>query len=260
LAWINLRSDKMLSTNRLLEYLEKMLPRSHWAESPDGAVINAVKFPVAALETHGAILFADLPEFSKLADEEDSAVCTYVTNHFFAWFEGEAGRHFGGIVDKFIGDEVMVVFPHTECKEPPLQAAMHTAHAMLKNDPYNFRPKIGIAEGQFVVAVVGTEQSMTASAIGNTVNLAARCTGRSEEESHDVRIAIDKVDIVKKVFKDDCLWEINPPKTFQPKNMSSIEVVDVRRTSENMTMFDYFQNVREYVKSARDQGAIRGDG
>src|ERR1035437_9121319 len=87
----------------------------------DGAILNPATFPVAAIETSGAILFADLPGYSKLAKNLSPAELACFVSLFFAWFDGEARRYHGGIVDKFIGDEIMVVFLAAECKEDPLK-------------------------------------------------------------------------------------------------------------------------------------------
>ncbi len=246
----------MLKNNRLFEYIRKN-GVTQFATFSDGALLNPVRFPLAALETHGAILFADLPGYSKLAATMEPGECACMVNHFFAWFEGEAGRNFGGIVDKFIGDEVMVVFPYTECKLPPLQAAMHSARAMLELDPYAFSPKIGVAAGPFALAVVGTEGTMTVSAIGHTVNLAARCTG-SLKEPHIVKIATDDISAVNSVFEDEA-WEIRGPDSFEPKNMPTVKVVEVHRKFEWVPNFDYAQEVREKVEFARANGAIRAN-
>jgi class 3 adenylate cyclase len=247
----------MLGTNHLLDYI-----KSRGVTKPvtfsDGALLNPVQFPLALLETNGAILFADLPGYSKLANQLEPAECTCMVNNFFAWFEGEAGRHFGGIVDKFIGDEVMVVFPQGTCKLPPLIAAMHTTRAMLENDPYAFDPKIGMAAGPFAIGVVGTEETAAVSAIGHTVNLAARCTGRSMGR-HTVRIATSDIGAVRDVFKDD-VWKVCPPKRFKPKNMSAVKVVDILRLTKWVPAFNYLEDVRARVRSARAQGAIQKEG
>lgn len=247
----------MLGSNHMLEYLKKH-GINNVATFSDGALLNPVRFPLAAIEMHGAILFADLPGYSELASQVEPAECAAVVSHFFAWFEGEARRHFGGIVEKFIGDEIMVIFPHTECKLMPLQAAMHTARAMLERDPYAFDPKIGIATGPFAVAIVGSEETATVSAIGHTVNLAARCT-ESIKNPHTVRIATDDIASVKDVFKND-VWEVFSPELFEPKNMPPVLVVDVHRMTEWVPSFDYLKDLKEKVRFARSHGAIRNDG
>lgn len=142
-----------LGKNRLLEYIVKCGVQKCVIYS-DGALIDPVQFPLAAVETEGAVLFADLPGFSGLTAQMGAMEAAYYASHFFAWFEGEAGRCYGGIVDKFIGDEVMMVFTRSECRMPPFRAALCTARAMLGFDPYAFEPKIGIAAGPLAVALI----------------------------------------------------------------------------------------------------------
>jgi len=55
-----------------------------------------------------------------------------MVNHFFAWFEGETEEFYGGLIDKFIGGEIMIVFLQDICKKPPLETAMYVAKKMLE--------------------------------------------------------------------------------------------------------------------------------
>lgn len=256
----------MRYNNYLIEYLRKHGVTSALMIS-DGALVNSIRFPVAALETHGAILFADLPEYSKRASEMSPIECAYMVNHFFAWFEGEAGRQFGGIIDKFIGDEVMIVFPNNGCKCPPLVAAMHTAKAMLDNDPWSFAPRIGIAQGEFAIAMIGAERSLSASAMGNVVNLAARCAACVEYQ-RSVRVATSDVDAIKEIFADVNRWEVSSIKTFTPKNMDSVDVIDVRSKiiqgpilevsqDGSAEVLNYRRQMKEDIERARGCGAIQ---
>ena len=89
----------MLGRNLLLEYLKKRGVNDVVTFS-DGALLKPVRFPLAALETHGAVLFADLPGYSKLASRLEPAECAAVASHFFAWFEGEAAQPFGGVASR----------------------------------------------------------------------------------------------------------------------------------------------------------------
>lgn len=245
----------MLIRNYLFEYIQKH-GIDKYTEFTDGASINPVKFPLAILETHGAILFADLPGYSRLASKMEPVECAYMVSHFFAWYEGETRRKFGGIIDKFIGDEVMVVFPHSECQLPPLKAAMLSARAMLENDPC-FNPKIGIAHGCFAVAIIGTLEVKSVTAMGNTVNLAARCAG-SICAPHTIKIAIDDIGIAHDVFESD-VWDISSPITFKPENMLPVQVIEVRRTTDVIRSSDYYRELKKKIIFARENGAIKKD-
>ena len=83
---------KMQHRNLLMDYLKEQGVKNI-ASFSDGALLNPVKFQLAAIETRGAILFADLPGYSKLSQELSPVECAYMVSHFFSWFEGEAGKN-----------------------------------------------------------------------------------------------------------------------------------------------------------------------
>ncbi len=236
----------------LFKYLKKNHGLNKIATFSDRAILNPVHYPLAGIKVRGAILFADLPSYSSFAQEAEPAECACYVNHFFAWFEGETKR-FLGIVDKYIGDELMSVFIQNECKQEPLKAAILTAKTMLSNDPFAFNPKIGIAEGPFIISLIGSTKNMEVSAMGNTVNLAARCT--SDLPAHSMRIATENIELIKEILTED-VWNMSEIKDFFPKNMNAIKVIDVVRGSEFVPQFDYIAEIKENVKYAENQGAI----
>lgn len=247
-----------LGKNRLLEYIVKCGVQKCVIYS-DGALIDPVQFPLAAVETEGAVLFADLPGFSGLTAQMGAMEAAYYASHFFAWFEGEAGRCYGGIVDKFIGDEVMMVFARSECRMPPFRAALCTARAMLGFDPYAFEPKIGIAAGPLAVALIGTQATRTVSAIGRTVNLAARCV-QSAGGPKSIRVVTDDLTIISELFQDQINeWDVQGPTSFKPRNMDPVQVVDIYHKVKQVPNFDFLHDVHEMVKFARDHGVVIRD-
>ena len=248
----------ILGENQMHEYLMKCGISGFTAYS-DGALVNPVMFPVAAVETEGAVLFADLPGFSKLATNLNPVECACYASHFFAWFEGEAGRRYGGIVDKFIGDEVMMVFPRSKCGIDPLEAALRTASAMLTYDPYAFEPKMGIAGGPLAIALVGTQTTRAISAVGHTVNLAARCV-QASHVPRSIKVATDDLDLIGRVFEDQVNdWEVSGPSEFKPKNMDALQVVQIRRKPMWIPNFDFLADIREMVAQARKSRTVLND-
>jgi hypothetical protein len=106
--------------------------------------------------------------------EQPAATLVYVQN-FFAWITAEALHGRPGIVDKYIGDEVMVVFSNEFGSEEPFLDAVRAAAAMSKNDAHAFCPHIGIASGRVIVGYAGTALRYNVSVFGAPVALAARC-------------------------------------------------------------------------------------
>lgn len=242
--------------SKLMDYLARRGPQKR-AVFPDGALYKPSEFPVAAVETNGAVLFADLPDFSKHAAKLDPVETACYVSHFFAWFEGSAGRHFGGIVDKFIDDEIMCVFLPGECVGPPLEAALRTAYAFLDRDAFAFYPKIGIASGPLAVTLVGTESNSFVTAMGHTVNLAARCAGGIVEKS--IRIATDDATVVADLFKGP-EWEVSELHEEKLKGIDEkVSVMDVERTTFRAFNFDYWADVRKRAKFAREHGAVKSE-
>jgi adenylate cyclase len=109
----------------------------------------------------------------------------------------------GGIVDKFVGDEIMALFgtpvPHVE---HTLQAC-RTAVQMRKvfdrlqqkwktegRDP--FEMGIGVNSGFAVVGNLGSEQIFDYTAIGDTINLGARLEDLNKQYNAEKKIIINE--------------------------------------------------------------------
>lgn len=247
----------MNTQKKLIEFLKKHNIKNV-KTIIDGALINPNQFMLAGVNTKGAVLFADLPGFSKLCSEKEPIECAYYANHFFSWFEAEAIRNYGGIIDKYIGDEIMIIYPQSECEIDPLEAAMRSAEIMIRNDHYSFEPKIGIACGSFVIALVGTINNWSISCIGNTVNLASRCV-LNNSEVNTVSIASQQTNLVKQIFKAENSWTISENPDFQPKNMEKTHLIQVHRTANWILFGDYFDDIQTQIENAYKEGFIKND-
>jgi class 3 adenylate cyclase len=132
---------------------------------------------VKGREIDAAILFADISAFTeRTADMSPVETLTYV-NHFFTWITAEALNEGPGIIDKYIGDEVMVVFSDEFGSEDPFEDAVRAALRMAENDVMDFGPHIGISQGPVIVGYAGTPVRHNCSVFGAPVALAARCAG-----------------------------------------------------------------------------------
>jgi class 3 adenylate cyclase len=134
-------------------------------------------FAVKGRELEATILFADISDFSgRTATMTPTETLAYV-NNFFAWISAEALRDTNAIVDKYIGDEVMVVYAREFGSEDPFVDAVQAARWMCEHDALDFGPHIGIASGPVIVGYVGTPLRHSCSVFGAPVALAARCAG-----------------------------------------------------------------------------------
>lgn len=134
-------------------------------------------FPVKGREIEATVLFADITAFSsRTLGMSPAATLAYVQT-FFAWITAEALRGRPGIVDKYIGDEVMVVFSTEFGSKDPFTDAVQAAAAMSRQDVHAYQPHIGIASGPVIVGYAGTAFRYNVSVFGAPVALAARCAG-----------------------------------------------------------------------------------
>src|SRR5437016_2604485 len=67
-------------------------------------------FPVRGREIDATVVFADITAFTSRTLELSPTETLILVNNFFAWISAEALRGGTGIVDKYIGDELMIVF------------------------------------------------------------------------------------------------------------------------------------------------------
>jgi class 3 adenylate cyclase len=138
-----------------------------------------------------SILFGDLRGFTKMSSEMNPEDVHQAVNSFFAEMVTSV-KEFNGTVDKFIGDQVMALFgaplaqPHHALLSLVCGVDMQKRHLQwMEKWTLAGKPApglgIGIASGEAVVANVGTAERMEYTALGHTVNLAARLCGDAQE-------------------------------------------------------------------------------
>lgn len=129
-----------------------------------------------------AVLFADLEGFTSLSEREHPETLLQVLNAYHSLF-GKVISLYGGTIDKFIGDGVMALYnapyPQPDYIARAVKTALHIQdelhwfHQRLEPE-HRLRVNIGISEGQAVVGNVGMLNHMNFTAVGDTVNVAAR--------------------------------------------------------------------------------------
>jgi len=132
------------------------------------------------------VLFADLSGFTALSEQLDAEeVCGMLNASFDALVP--VIEKYGGVVDKFIGDEVMAVFgapvAHEDDPARALRAALEMMTAMTTfNTIHNtsLGLHVGINTGLVIAGGIGSQGQQHDTVIGSAVNLAARLKDISE--------------------------------------------------------------------------------
>jgi adenylate cyclase len=130
------------------------------------------------------ILFSDLRGFSTFAEGRDPADVVRRLNAYLQRMVSAIQAE-GGVVDKFIGDAVMAVFGGLVALDHPCSNAVRASHAMRArlaelNREWadagleGFQNGIGLHVGEVIQGPIGSHDRKEFTAIGDTVNTAAR--------------------------------------------------------------------------------------
>jgi adenylate cyclase len=142
-------------------------------------------------EREVAVLFADLRDFTALAENKLPYDVVFVLNRYFAAM-GMAVEEAGGRVDKFIGDGVMALFGIERGIEAGCRDALGAARRMaerlmelnsaLSHDlDRPLRIGIGIHSGPVILGEMGYGPATSETAIGDPVNTASRLEALTKE-------------------------------------------------------------------------------
>ena len=139
------------------------------------------------------VIFTDIRNFTTLSEPVSSATVVEWLNDYFGRMHAIV-ESFGGHINKFMGDGLMIVFgaPVDRGDEQEARAAVDCGMAMLDavermNEDWSNsgRPVIkigvGIHTGEATCGVVGAERRLEYTLIGDTVNLSARLESTTKE-------------------------------------------------------------------------------
>jgi len=133
-----------------------------------------------------SVLFADLEGYTRFAECHEPREVSAMLNAYFEVAIPPIVERYGGDVDRLIGDAVMVVFNRNGTQpDHALRAAsaalaiqMETSR-LADQHPGWPRFRVGVNSGEATIAVLGAAGARTQTAIGDTVNVAARLEGRA---------------------------------------------------------------------------------
>ncbi len=126
------------------------------------------------------IMFADFSNFTSMSEKMDAEEVRDVMNQCFSLLVPIIEKY-GGVIDKYIGDEIMALFgapyTHDNDAECALRASLDMMVALRKfNEDHdtNLGLHFGINTGRVIAGGVGSIHKQQYSVMGDSVNLAAR--------------------------------------------------------------------------------------
>ena len=135
-------------------------------------------------------LFTDVRGFTAMSETMEPEEVTKIMNQALT-IQSDTVKKYDGMVDKYIGDAMMAIF------NAPLDLDNHEEAAVLcakeiqnqfKLSKISVEIGIGINTGPAVVGNMGSETRFDYTAIGDTVNLAARLESSTKEVGKDIVI------------------------------------------------------------------------
>ena len=184
----NMLEEALMTQNKQMEALQNKMskylsPQLYQALVGDIADASTKSHERVKL----TVYFSDIVGFSDLTDALEPEVMSGMLNAYLTRMS-EIALTYGGTVDKFIGDAIMVFFGAPEFTDDMTHARqcarmaleMHEALIPLRESwrnngiPGHFQVRAGINTGVCTVGNFGSEQRMDYTIIGNQVNLASR--------------------------------------------------------------------------------------
>ncbi|MDV2079279.1 adenylate/guanylate cyclase domain-containing protein [Marinobacter xestospongiae] len=226
----NQREQSIALSHKLSKYLSPQVWQSIFTGERD-----------VRLETQRkklAIFFSDIKGFTDLSEEMEPEALTELLNHYFNEMS-EVALKYGGTIDKFVGDSIMVFFgdPTSRGQREDAFACVSMAIEMRKHmkimrqkwrsqgikTPLEIR--MGISTGYTTVGNFGAENRMDYTIIGKEVNLASRL--ESLAEPGEILVSYETFSLIKDRIMCRDKGEITVKGFGRP--VPIYEVVDFRR-------------------------------
>jgi len=193
------RSDEIGQLQRLLNVVAEALRRRETMKDLFGKYLSKqVAEQILSGDGHAAltgsrrqvsVLFADVRGFTAYAEQHDPEQVTLSLNEYFEVMVDVVVAH-EGVLDKYIGDGLMVVFGAPMAQQDhamravftalEMQAALHSLNLRrLQRGDDPIAIGIGVNTGVAISGNLGSLKRMEFTVIGDTVNLAARLEGRA---------------------------------------------------------------------------------
>jgi adenylate cyclase len=183
-------------------------------------------------EVSAAILFSDIRNFTSMSEKMSPSEVIQFLNRYFSFITEPILKR-QGVINKFIGDAVMVIFSPVfgnehYCEQALLTAVEMKAHLVEFNvrfPEYNgVEFGIGIHAGVLIAGNVGVKERLEYTVIGDTVNLASRLEGKTKELKKDIIIS----EAVLKGLTEDLPEQIT---------VENVDIIQVKGKEEKIKVF-----------------------
>jgi adenylate cyclase len=181
------------------------------------------------------ILFSDIKGFTRFTEENPAAKMVQMLNQYLSAMNDVIDRY-NGILDKFMGDGIMVVFlPEGDDDNHALRAVqcgidMQKEVAILDEQWIeqglgHLRIRVGINTGEVISGSIGASTRMDYTVVGDTVNVASRL--ESNGVPGTVLLSDTAYERVGEFLEAEKLEPISVKNRVQPVQVYSIDVLQL---------------------------------
>mgnify|MGYP006267357323 CR=1 FL=1 len=205
----------------ILSLREKLLMEKYLSQS---TVLNirehrdVTQLKLGGERKYVTALFSDARGFTALSEKMSPEDVVRIMNIYLN-LQTTVIHQWGGIVDKFVGDEVMAIFEGRGMEINAVRAAvemqnycrsLNEARAAFGEQQINIG--IGLNSGDVVMGNMGSEDHMDYTVIGDSINVAARLCGMAQPGQVLASQAIADA------IGDQVIWKALSPVTVKGKN------------------------------------------
>jgi adenylate cyclase len=176
--------NEMARALREKEAIKRAFTRYVAREVVEEILKNPESLVLSGQRREVTVLFCDVRGFTPLAERLNPEEVVLLLNEFYNLMIEKTFKH-DGTLDKFLGDGVMCIFGAPIARDDHAMQAVRTALDMqagiadlsarfVREGRTPIAVGIGVSAGEVVAGTVGGEDRMEYTAIGDSVNLAAR--------------------------------------------------------------------------------------
>ncbi len=179
-------TDELRRTKELIKQtFERYVPSS----VVDRLLQDPTQVKLGGQSQEVTVMFSDLQGFTTVSEHTDPERLLSILNLYHALVVSVVQKY-DGTVDKFIGDGVMALYNTPLGQSDHAVRAVRTALEIREGlegfnaqfeSQYRMKINFGIHTGIAVVGNIGSQQIMNFTAVGDTVNLASRLQGLSQD-------------------------------------------------------------------------------
>lgn len=187
-----------------------------------------------------SVVFTDIRNFTRLSESMTPQQTFNMINSYLSSMNPVISAHHG-IIDKYMGDAIMALFPHSA------DDAVKSGLSMLARlDEYNagrsraayppIRIGIGINTGRLMLGVIGGGNRMEGTVISHAVNLASRLQ------------TLTKTFGTPLLISEHTLYSLAEPQRFSVRHLGR---VNVPGTAQSESIYEVFDHDEQAVKEQK---------